>query len=272
MAKTVPAIKEGEALTKDAATLLTLCFDIVTHDLADGAKQEHLFAEIDEILERLPAKDIDALLRSSSFGSIRNRVHEIRAAYEYQRELELSREIIARENAAVANAFRSHDWYDKALDFETKALSEYAPKRLLFVGSGPFPTSPMAFQRNDPAAKVTCMDRSGEACALAREVSAIFGMPDLDIVHADGAAKTDFSTYDCVIVGLVVGATERDKAEIVNHFLHYVPTSSLLCFRSATGSGRVIYPSVNLQALDGYDIDVLESPPHKSFTLVIVKR
>lgn len=252
--------------------ILSLCVSLVNVDGDNLSVQEELFAELDGLLDVADNAEIEAVLSSPTFMSVKNTLHSLRASYEYAREVDLADDIIAENNAAVGETFRSHDWYDKALDFETNALAPYALKSILFVGSGPFPTSPMAFLRNNPGATVTCMDRSADACKQAEQVSEIYGLPDLKIRNTDGASITDFKEFDCVIVGLVVGSNDEKKQPIVDHFLKHVPDDTLLCFRSATGSGRIIYPSVDLDVLGGLDVEVLEGPPHKSFTLILVKR
>lgn len=255
-----------------ASRCVDLCVEVVSVAKDNISAQEAIFAELDPLLDAANPQDISDILQSSVFQTIKDEMHSIRAAYEYDREMLLADEIIAKHSADVAEEFRSHDWYDKALDFETKALAPYACKSILFVGSGPFPTSPMAFLRNNPAATVTCMERFPDACARARQVADIFELPDLEIIHADGADEKDFSSYDCVIVGLVVGAVDDQKNRIVDHFLKQVPKDTLLCFRTADGSGKVIYPSVNMEDFEDIPHKALEGPPHKSFTMVIVDR
>ncbi|MEO1066999.1 MAG: nicotianamine synthase family protein [Pseudomonadota bacterium] len=252
--------------------VLRLCTSICKTENDDLDGREALFAELDPILDTASDEIIESVLASSTFQAMKDTVHAIRAAYEYEREMELANDIIVQHNAKVAEAFRSHDWYDTALDFETKALAPFKRKRILFVGSGPFPTSPMAFLRNNPGAKVTCMERYDDACEKARAVADIFGLPELEIINSDGAEVRDFSAFDCVIVGLVVGAVDSHKATIVEHFLTHVPDDALLCFRSADGSGQVIYPSVDPKDLVDVPHTILEGPPHKSFTMIIVDR
>lgn len=251
---------------------IELCQAVVRLDEEDTDGQEILFAELDDLLDVAQDHEVTEILTDPRFLSVKDRIHEIRAHYEYRREMLLADEIIANHSTQVAEDFRSHDWYDKALDFETTALAPYQRKHILFVGSGPFPTSPMAFLRNNPGARVTCMERYKPACERAEKVAAIYDLPDLEIINTDGAAETDFTAYDCVIVGLVVGAVDDHKSNIVDQFMEHVPPGILLCFRTADGSGRVIYPSVDMSAFDNVNHTLLEAPPHKSFTLVIVDR
>lgn len=259
----------GLDLVQRILDLSTSVVDVTENDLD---RQEALFAVLDNLLDDADRATIEAVLRSAIFLEIKDRIHARRAAYEYAREMLLADEIIAELDAEIAEGFRSHGWYDKALDFETAALAPYHCKSILFVGSGPFPTSPMAFLRNNPDAVVTCMERYADACEKARKVADISGMENLRIKQTDGVNETDFSAYDCVIVGLVVGAVDALKSSVVDHFLNHVPDETLLCFRTADGSGRVIYPGVDQKAFEEIPHHRLQGPPHKSFTLVIVDR
>lgn len=252
--------------------IISLCVEIAETAIDDLDRLEEIYSKLDPILDIADQETVALVLDSPVFQKHRDQLHTKRAHYEYDREKLLADEIIAEHNADVATKFRSHDWYDKALDFETTALAPYKLQNILFVGSGPFPTSPMAFLRNNPGAKVSCMERYEIACKKARKVANIFGMDALNIINEESTDVTDFSEYDCVIVGLVVGAVQEQKAQIVKHFLDHVPSETLLCFRTADGSGQIIYPSVDLDHLAGLNYKVLEGPPHKSFTLVIVER
>ncbi|MEP1443962.1 MAG: nicotianamine synthase family protein [Hyphomicrobiales bacterium] len=252
--------------------IVSLCVEIAKTAIDDLEHLEEIYSKLDPILDGVDQETVDLVLNNHTFQKNRDQLHTKRAHYEYDREKLLADEIIAEHSADIATRFRSHDWYDKALDFETTALAPYELQNILFVGSGPFPTSPMAFLRNNPSAKVSCMERYEAACVKARAVADIFGMNALNIINEESTDVTDFSNYDCVIVGLVVGAVQEQKAKIVKHFLDHVPDKALLCFRTADGSGQIIYPSVNLDHLAGLNYKVLEGPPHKSFTLVIVER
>ncbi len=84
--------------------------------------------------------------------------------------------------------------------------------------------------------------------------------------------STDFSDYDCVIVGTVVGVSEAEKRRVVQHFLDHVPPTTLLVIRTAIGPGRIVYPSVDLAQLGGIEYRVLTDPPQETFTMIITHR
>jgi hypothetical protein len=251
---------------------LALCLLVTAKPTPSPAKQEHIFAELDELLLGVDEAFTQWLLEHPQFLPIRENLHEIRAEYEYNRECDLARALIAAGDESPLARFRSADWYDAAHKFELKALAPFAPKRLLVVGAGPFPTTALSFMQAHPEASVSCIEIHAEAYTLATQVARICHCEALRIIHADALRLEDFSDYDCVIVGTVVGISEIEKARVVEHFLKFVPASTLLVIRTAIGPGRIVYPSVDLTQLAGIEYRVLTDPPQETFTMIITDR
>ncbi len=249
---------------------VALCADAVDEQSYTG--REQIFTELDHILAHSDPGEIDSVLDDPVFVAMREDVHSVRADYEYQREYVLAKEIIKAHNRAPARAFRSAEWYSQATHFEMQALVPYKPKRMLFVGSGPFPISPLSYMAEDPAVAVTCLERSADASKHAIEVAKVFGLDRLNMITADALEVTDYDNFDCVMVGLVVGTSDTDKNRIVEHFLRWVPNSTLLTFRTAVGSGRVIYPSIEPSRFGDAPHTELSDPPHESFTMIMLDR
>jgi hypothetical protein len=251
---------------------LALCLLVTAKPTPSPAKQEHIFAELDELLLGVDEAFTQWLLEHPQFLPIRENLHEIRAEYEYNRETDLARALIAAGDESPLARFRSADWYDAAHKFELKALAPFAPKRVLVVGAGPFPTTALSFMQAHPEASVSCIEIHAEAYTLATQVARICHCEALRIIHADALRLEDFSDYDCVIVGTVVGISEIEKARVVEHFLKFVPASTLLVIRTAIGPGRIVYPSVDLTQLAGIEYRVLTDPPQETFTMIITDR
>ena len=235
-------------------------------------EQEHLFTELDEILSVAEDGLIEAVLDDARFRRIRERLLVVRAEYESAREHRLARAIIEAGDESPLATFRSASWYEEAHEFELRALAPFAPRRLLIVGAGPFPTTAISFMRAHPDALVACMERVSQACALASDVARICGCERLQVIHAEALEVSEFAHYDCVIVGTVVGVTDTQKARIVDHFVSRVPASTLLIFRTAIGPGRVIYPTVGSDILSATKHHVIVDPPQKTFTMIITDR
>jgi hypothetical protein len=245
---------------------------IAAEPLPSAAEQERLFAELDQLLFGVDDAFTQWILQHSDFVPIRDRLHAIRAEYEYDRERDLARALVAAGDESPLARFRSADWYEEAHAFELEALARFAPRRVLVVGAGPFPTTAISFMRAHPDASVTCIEIRAEAYTLATQVAHISDCEQLEVIHADALTLEDFSSYDCVIVGTVVGVSVAEKRHVVEHFLEHVPASTLLILRTAIGPGRIVYPSVDLEQLAGIDYKVMVDPPQETFTMIITDR
>lgn len=251
---------------------LALCLRVSTEPLPSPAEQERLFAELDELLFGVDEEFTQWILEHPRYQPIKERLHEIRAEYEYDRERALARRLVAAGDESPLAGFRSASWYEVAHQFELDALAPYAPKRVLVVGAGPFPTTALSFMRAHRDAAVACIELRAEAYTLATQVARISNCEALQIIHADALTLEDFSAYDCVIVGTVVGVSEAEKRRVVEHFLEFVPKTALLVLRTAIGPGRIVYPSVDLSQLAGIEFWILTEPPQETFTMIITDR
>ena len=265
-------MRSTAGLASGTAQILSLCEQAAGAITPSHPEQERQFTELDDILSVADDRLVEAVLGDARFRRIREQLLVVRAEYEYAREQILARAIVAAGDESPLCSFRSASWYEEAHEFEIRALAPYAPRRLLVVGAGPFPTTAISFMRAHPDALVACIERVPQACSLASDVARICGCEELQMIHAEALEVTEFADYDCVIVGTVVGVTDTEKERVVDHFMSRVPTSTLLVFRTAIGPGRIIYPTVESGALNGMKHRVLTDPPQKTFTMIITDR
>ncbi len=263
--------KKDDAASRAWLRAMTLCRQAVDNPDLPYAVQERLYAELDALLienEELP----DSLLADPAFQALHGDLLTVRADYEFERERFLADAIIEAGDTSPLEAFRSKESYDGAHAFEHAALAPYAPQRALFVGSGPFPSTAMAFLRAHPGTTVACIERRLEGCRMAAEVARIFGCEGLEIIHAEALEITDFSAFDCVHVGTVVGVLPDEKRRVVAHFKRCVPPGALLVLRSSVGPGRIIFPAIDLDDLSDVDYRLLPDPPQKTYSLILTDR
>ena len=253
------------------ARALALCHQAVGDPELPYAAQERLYSELDALLienETLP----DALLADAAFQALHVDLLMVRADYEFERERFLAEAIIDAGDTSPLEAFRSKESYDGAHAFEHAALAPYAPRRTLFVGSGPFPSTAMAFLRAHPGTSVACIERRADGCRMAAELARIFGCEDLEIILADALEITDFAAFDCVHVGTVVGVLPEEKSRVVAHFKRRVPPDALLALRTSVGPGRIIFPAVDLDDLSDVGYRLLPNPPQRTYSLILTDR
>ena len=114
------------------------------------------------------------------------------------------------------------------------------PKRVLFVGAGPMPISPLLLQQGLQA-KVTCMDISMKACAYHEHFT---DHPALQSECSDICTVQDLSGYDVIMLAALVGESEAQKLEILRHLFAHMLPGQILLLRNSEGMKKILYPAV----------------------------
>ena len=252
--------------------IVKLCEQIVGGVMTgdnDKKDLEQLFTSLDDLLFVSNEETIDVVLSGLKLRGIHDSLLMIRAEYEHDREVHLARAIIEKGDTSPLQDFRSTGWYEEAHDFENDILAQFSPKRIMVVGSGPFPTTALSLMNAFPHATITSVERNEEACLLSKQVAQVYGCSNLQVLYKDGRTITDFSNYDVIIVGTMVGVVE--KKSVIEHFLRHVPESTTLIFRTAIGPGRIIYPMIT-HLFGDIKHQVFHNPPQKTFTMILTER
>ena len=249
--------------------ILGLCQRILEVPAIQHNEKERLYSIIDASLLGINNETVTDIVK----GLRERNIHETflldRDAYEYDREVVLARSIIGAGDKSPLQNFRSAGWYEDAHNFENSALIQYSPKRILVIGSGPFPTTAISLMDTFPGSSVVCIEKSKEACELSEKVAKIYGHY-LHVIHDDALAIKSLIAYDCVLVGTVVGVRDADKDSVIEHFLKLVAPRTTLAFRTAAGPGRIVYPTVRLSRFENFDFRILDNPPQKTWTTIIL--
>jgi len=254
--------------------IVKLCEQIAGHGVLsinfDNKDLEQQFASLDALLFEASEETIDVCISGMKSRKIYDNMLLVRAKYEHDREVQLARAIIEKGDTSPTRDFRSNSWYNEAHDFENAILTQFSPKRILVVGSGPFPTTALSLMDAFPRATVTCVERDAEACILSNQVTWVYDRK-LNVLCEDALDITDFSDYDVVIVGTIVGVLKAEKKLVIEHFLRHVPESTTLIFRTAIGPGRIIYPMIT-HLFGDTKHQVFHNPPQKTFTMILTER
>ena len=201
-------------------------------------------------------------------GVLGNSLYNARARLEYDREQRHARHLLAMARP-IRNAVPNADYWRRH-DLEVAWLAPLQPRRILCIGSGPYPTSAIALHDGFPAASVTGLDRSAKACRLSRQVAAALGCDRLRIVCADALEIEDFSSYDCVIVGSLVLVDGAER--IARHLADRVPAEAALVFRVGSGAGAIKYPGLPAVVLETYRYRVCGHAEARDTTLLLLER
>lgn len=251
--------------------ILTLCQSILALFPNQNVGKERLYSLLDDSIINLDATAVTTIIDRLRALGIHEELLLDRDAYEYAREVALAEAIIAVGDQSPLQNFRSAQWYHDAHHFENAALAQYAPNNILMVGSGPFPSTALSLLQSFPNANIHCLEKRRQACNLSQEVAEILGHGNLYIHWGNALSRTTLEMYDCIIVGTVVGVLTDEKNTIIDYFLALSNPGTTLAFRTATGPGKIIYPTVDLSLFDGSKFQILDNPPQKTWTTIIVK-
>lgn len=150
------------------------------------------------------------------------------------------------------------------------------PKSIAFVGSGPLPLTSIVLASNH--LKNTCfhnydIDHSANSMA-SRLVS-----PDPDLSQrmffhsADILEVTDeLKEYDVVFLAALVGMNISDKIKVIQHLAKYMASGAILMLRSAHGARAFLYPVVEPEDLQGFEVLSIFHPHDEVINSVVIAR
>jgi len=182
---------------------------------------------------------------------LRPRLQELSARGEH----ELERAWSAADDIA---GFPYLDHYRQLVAAELAAVGP-APQRVLFVGSGPLPLSPMLLA--DHGLTVDALDVDPDAVAAAEKVANNVRFRVGNLLH-----QHDLAGYDLVVLAALV--TEKDRC--LRHLAQRLVPGTLVAARSALGLRTLLYPSVELPP--GLQlIDAVHPPPPVINSIVLAR-
>lgn len=180
------------------------------------------------------------------------------------------------------NVFPYYSNYLKLSRLEYNILNQHystttqSPKRVAFVGSGPLPLTSIVLASNH--LKETIFhnyDIDSLANSLASRL--VSSDPDLSkrmIFHTtDIMDVTDeLKEYDVVFLAALVGMDIDDKVKVIEHFAKYMAPGAILMLRSAHGARAFLYPVVDPNVLQGFDVLSIFHPDDDVVNSVVITR
>ena len=255
-------------MSPTAVRILDFCREISVRENASLAVHEEIYSALDPLLEAATPQDTAAVLSDPEFMETRDHLHRIRARYEFAREYEVAKRVLELADDGPSVGFRSADMYDAAVHFETALINAETPRSVLFIGAGPFPITSIAYARMVPDARVVCIDNDTVAQKMADAIARKLKCGNLEVQLGDGVTDPDFAEFDVVVVGLMIGVTDHEKAIAARRILARSRPKRALFFRSAVGAGRVIWPRLDLKLPGNVVLDPVSGGPENTFALV----
>ncbi|HWY79271.1 MAG TPA: nicotianamine synthase family protein [Candidatus Sulfotelmatobacter sp.] len=119
-------------------------------------------------------------------------------------------------------------------------------ENVLFIGSGPFPSSAICLARQRDVS-VTCYDLSSDAYQISTAVIEKIGLADKIKVAQVSGADGSMSGYDAIIVAFEL----MNKPAVLTNILANVDPDARVIIRSSDGNRKSLYPAVTDKDLAG---------------------
>lgn len=235
------------------------------------------FLELESFAGETDEQLAEAVLADPDILQLLPTVYAIRSLYEYEDEWTLATESLSSHHAART----IQEQVDQK--FEALPSSFYGAlgscERLLFVGSGPLPTTAMALYRKF-GRPVVCIDRDERANELARQyVAASEESYEVEFIEADLAALPSFSDFDCVVCAFLIGVGTTpqpltSKSQFIRKVAGRIPPGIPFVLRSSQELGSLIYPRLDPDDFSGFEFveygEPIEGrvPYDKTFTVI----
>jgi len=226
------------------------------------------FTELQNLIGLAPRSDHKLVLSSPRVRSALPALHQLRAAYEYDKELAEAVAILDSEDSSsrITRHVQQESYWAVGSDLH-RALA--GCRNIAVAGSGPMPLTALAIA-SVLGARVTCIERMDEAVRLARQVIACFGYADrTECVRAEITDVQELDAYDAVVGTVLLGvnsqgSTYNRKLVIVGGLLNRMRPGTRLVYRDPHGLGRLLYPQMNLSGSQHINVLRLVPPMDQS--------
>jgi Nicotianamine synthase protein len=226
---------------------------------------QHCFGVIDAWVATAPchASPETALPSLSPPGALES-LHRLRGRYEAWLELAQAQQLLACTSGAHGlREYVQKHWPQTAIHSQAFMRHVCGKQSCLLVGCGALPSTALLLMEHT-SLRVTSMDRLPQSCLWAQKVLSMSGHPLDPVLCEDAASRTHFDEWDVIFVAALAGVSEAGQAgsrhTLIQHLLRHAAPGTLICLRSANGWGRLIYPTVALEQLSGFDVDVIHAP------------
>ncbi|KVD98146.1 nicotianamine synthase-like [Cynara cardunculus var. scolymus] len=150
------------------------------------------------------------------------------------------------------------------------------PKRVAFVGSGPLPLTSIVLASHH--LKDTTF-HNYDIDPLANSMASCLVSPDPDLSRRMIFHTTDImdvtdelKDYDVIFLAALVGMHINEKVKVVQHLAKYMEPGSILMLRSAHGARAFLYPVVDPEHLQGFEVLSVFHPDDDVVNSVVISR
>lgn len=205
---------------------------------------------------------IEKILADTQIKPIREEIQKFIAKSFYSVEKYWASEISGAHSPIDAiKEFPDYGEYQERTYFELNTASKKDVKRVLFVGSGPVPITPILLAYKH--INIDCIDISQEACDLAKVLTTKLGLLEyIRFIVTDILNFQSFDGYDIIWVAVLVGESNKEKSRIIRHICKHLCPGQSLVLRTAFGPGRLLYAEISMNDLQGFKIYTTNDTPY----------
>ncbi|WP_162453332.1 nicotianamine synthase family protein [Phytoactinopolyspora mesophila] len=253
----LPAVAAPPAAGCAATTICDIYRELDSHpDLRPGPRVDELFSRLVRLVISTPDEQAADILGDPVVRGLTPRLRELCARGEFELETFWADTIAAGEDPHAELArFPYLENYQllcrMELDAVTKAVQRPI-RSMAFAGSGPLPLSSLVLAQ-ELGITIDNLDHNPGAVDTSRRLAARLRLDNLR-VHAADVAAADLSRYDVVILAALVGSSPAEKAAVLRRISVSMSPGAVLLIRSARGLRTLLYPEVDPQAIDGFEV------------------
>ncbi|EEF43073.1 nicotianamine synthase [Ricinus communis] len=250
----------------------------VLANLSPSKHVNSLFTQLVHIC--MPQCQIDITKLSERIQEIRSKLIKLCGQAEGLLESHFSTIIGSHENPLHhIRLFPYYSNYLKLSQLEFSMLGKHCtkvPNSVAFVGSGPLPLTTIILATNHFS--TTCfhnydIDPSANSQAL-QLVSSDPNLSERMFFHTANimSVSSSLTEYEVVILAALVGMDKKEKVQVIKHLAEHMAPGAILLLRSAHGARAFLYPVIDPQDLEGFEVLSVFHPTDEVINSVIIAR
>ncbi len=203
-------------------------------------------------------------------------LHALYERYETNLEEEYARLVI--DGDVPVETYPLYERFASLTAKEIAAAEIQKTDNVLFIGSGPFPVSPILLHQQSGGARIHCFDSSQEACDTSRRLVARLGLQQAITIERkagqdarlpSASAPGEMSEYDVVVVALLA----RPKQRLLNRIRETTRLGTRVVLRTSEGNRRLLYAAAEDICISGFEeIGAYHAGANETISGVVLQR
>ena len=239
---------------------------------------EPIYAELEGLMQQADNDDTARILADDRIKNQLEHLHQIRAAYEFDKEIDAAKSILSLEDPAQHLAdIMDHQSYWILTEPVLKALK--GAKNVAVIGSGPLPLTALGVAEQTDAA-VTCFEVDKAGFDLGNKIIDLNPKKQqITCLNQLAEGGDVFEKFDAVISAVLLGVdldspNHIPKSKTLNAFLTAVPDNTPVILRDPFRLGSLFYPAAQTDQLSNVDVNRFDpsaavGEPYRSSFLIL---